>query len=163
MIPINVKVAKQRKVRSTYIIMNVMKNLLFLVCSHSCDKVRSVCTNNTDCNMIWNKYNTYCDGVMAWDGNSTMPMCTDTCKKWIEELENNRIGKYTKCCRCDKENEVEKIQCIRERQNVAIVCDVDYNHVKDCHDKEELCVNDTITFLKHYEVKKDSDRQGRQQ
>ena len=130
------------------------KSSFVLVCSHSCDKIRSICTNNTDCNMIWNKYNTYCDGVISWDGNSTIPMCTDECKRWIKELENNPIGKYIKCCHCTKENEVE---CNRERRNVAIVCDVDFNHVKDCHNNEELCINDT---LKDYEGNKDSDGQG---
>ena len=155
MIPNDAKIVKQGKVRITCIIMNVYKNCFVLVCSHSCDKVRSICTNNTDCNMIWNKYYTYCDGVISWDGNSTIPMCTDECKRWIEELEDNPIGKYIKCCYCNKENEVE---CIRERRNVAIVCDVDFNHVKDCHNNEELCINDT---LKDYEGNKDSDRQGR--
>ena len=145
------------------VLYNECQVLFYVVCSHSCDKVRSVCTNNTDCNMIWNKYNTYCDGVILWDGNSTMPTCTDECKKWTKELENNSIGKYIKCCYCDKENDVEKMQCIRERQNVAIVYDMEFNHVKDCHNDEELCVNDTNTFLKDYEGKKDSDRQGRQQ
>ena len=120
--------------------------------------------NNTDCNMIWNNYNTYCDGVISWNGNSTMPICTDRCKEWIDKLENNTIGRYIKCCSCDKGNEVEKIQCIRERQNVAIVCDMDFNHIKDCHreNNEELCAN-TNTFLKDYEGKEDTDTQGGQQ
>ena len=117
--------------------------------------MRSVCTNDTDCNMIWNKYKIHCNRVILWDHNTTMPTCTDQCKKRIEELENNPIGKYMKCCGCDQENEEEKMDCITERQNVAIVCDVDFNHVNNCHNNLELCVNDT--FEKH----ENSDRLGR--
>ena len=133
------------------------RQFLIVVCSYSCDEVRSVCTNDTDCNIIWNKYKTYCTGVILWNHNTTMPTCTDQCKKRIEELENNPIGKYMKCCGCDQENEEEKMDCISERQNVAIVCDVDFNHVNNCHNNlsVELCVNDT--FEKH----ENSDRLGR--
>ena len=123
--------------------------------------MRSVCTNDTDCNMIWNKYKTYCNGVILWDHNTTMPTCTDQCKKWIEELVNNPIGKYIKCCSCDQKNEVEKMHCITERQNIAIVCDLDYNHVNDCHNNQELCTNDML--IKDYGDAQDTNRHGRQQ
>ena len=94
-----------------------------------------------------------------WDHNTTMPTCTDQCKKRIEELENNPIGKYMKCCNCDQENEEEKKHCTAVRQNVAILCDVNLNHVNNCHNNQELCVNDA--FIKHHGNKKDSDRKGR--
>lgn len=110
--------------------------------------------------MILSNYNTECNGVIFWDGNSTMPMCTDKCKRRIEELLNNSLGKYLKCCNCDIENETERIQCVRERQNIAVVCDVDFNHVKDCHRDEQLCINEKNTLSKDNAGKEDSDRQG---
>ena len=120
----------------------------------------SACTNDTDCNVIWNKFKTYCNGVISWNHNTTIPTCTDQCKKWGEELENNPIGKFMKCCGCDQENEVEKMRCITVRQNVAIICDVDFNHVNDCHINQEFCANNT--FIKDYEDAQDSDGHGRQ-
>ena len=95
--------------------------------------------------MILDEYNHECDRTIHWDGNSTMPVCTDKCKKLIEQLQSNSGGKYLMCCKCDDENEIKRTQCVREKQNIAIICDVDFNHVRHCHNDQKLCVNDTST------------------
>ena len=128
---------------------------VFLVCPRSYDKVRSDCKNNTECKMILDEYNNECDGIIHWDGNSTMPMCTDKCKKLIEKLESNSIGKYLKCCNCDNENKAERTQCVREKENIAVICDVDFNHVRHCHNDQKLCVNDINTSPKDNAGNKD--------
>ena len=90
--PINARVVEQRKVRINCITNGYIIGSFILVCPRSCDKVRSDCINNTECKMISDEYNNECDGIIHWDGNSTMPMCTDKCKKLIDELESNSIG-----------------------------------------------------------------------
>ena len=144
-IPTNARVVEQRKVRSNCTINGYITESFVLVCPHSCDKVKSDCTSNSECKMILDEYNYECDGIIHWDGNSTMPMCTDKCKKLIEKLENSSIGKYLKCCNCDNVNIIERTQCVREKQNIAVICDVDFNHVRHCHNDQKLCANDTST------------------
>ena len=146
--PINARVVEQRKVRANCVTNSYIIESSILVCPRSCDKVRSDCTNNTECKMILDEYNNECNGIIHWNSNSTMPMCTDKCKKLIEELENNSIGKYLKCCNCDNENKAERTQCVREKENIAVICDVDFNHVRHCHNDEKLCVNDANTLSK---------------
>ena len=100
------------------------------------------------------EYNYQCDGIIHWDGNSTIPMCTDKCKKLIEELENNSIGKHLTCCKCNDENKINRAECVREKQNIAVICDVDINHVRHCHNDQKLCVNDVSRPLKDSAGKK---------
>jgi len=91
--------------------------------------------------MIWANYRNACKEIIAWDGVSVMLTCSSECKRWIDELSNNPIGKYFKCCSCNEQDESKKEECIMERQKVGIVCDIDYNSIKHCQQNKVLCSN----------------------
>ena len=94
---------KQEKVH-----LHLYKYLLFysyIVCQHSCHKVVSHYSNNTECVMVWANYHDKYKEIISWDGVSTMPMCSSECKRWIDELDSNPIGKYLKCCSCNEQEE----------------------------------------------------------
>ena len=49
---------------------------------------KSDCTNNTECKTILDECNNECNGIVHWDDNSTMLICTDGCplQKYVYEL-----------------------------------------------------------------------------
>ena len=122
-----------------------------LVCQHSCGEITSYCTNNTGCVMAWENYRNACKEIIAWDGVTVMPTCSSQCKRWIDELGNNLIGKYLKCCSCNEQDESKKEECIMERQKVGIACDIDYNSITHCQQNEVLCSNDMLEHLRKNE------------
>jgi len=68
--------------------------------------------NDTKCTETWVNFNAACREVNLWDGNSSMPTCTDECKKAIDKLEQNFISKHIKCCECgDEEHMAETMMC----------------------------------------------------
>jgi len=127
---------------------------IFIVCQYSCDKVVSHCANNTECVMVWDKYHNECKQVISWDGVSVMPMCTTECKRWVDKLDSDPIGKYLKCCKCSEQNEHKRIECIKEKQKVGIVCDIDYNSIRYCQHNEILCNNNLDELFMEQNVSK---------
>ena len=131
--------------------------LFITVCQHSCHKVESYCSNNTECVKVWADYHDKCKEIISWDGVSMMPTCSSECMRWIDELDSNPIGKYLKCCSCNEQDESKRIECIKERQKVSIVCDIDYNSIRYCEHNESLCDNHleklfNTSFLKTQKV-----------
>jgi len=127
--------------------------------------------NSTECGKVYNNYRNECKDVISWDEVSVMPKCSSDCKRWIDELDNNPIGKYLKCCKCTEQDENKRVECINERQKVGIVCDIDYNSIIHCQQNENLCGNNleellmehnTSTVPLYFETKK-SAIQGKQQ
>ena len=132
---------KAEKGTLTFVYRFFMLIHIHIVCQHACDKVMSYCTNSTECVMIWDNYRDKCKEVISWDGVSVMPICSNECKRWIDELDNNPFGKYLKCCKCNEQDENKRIECIKEREKMSIVCDIDYNSLRHCQQNEILCEN----------------------
>ena len=110
--------------------------------------------------MILDEDNYECDRILHWDGNSTMPICTDKCKKRTEDLQSNSVGKNLRCCKCNDENKTKRTRCVRQRQNIAVICDVDINHVRHCHNDQKLCVTEVNRPSKDNTGNKEFDEQG---
>ena len=71
-------------------------------------------------------------------------MCSDECKKSLDDLGLNPIGRHMTCCRCDGDR-----KCADETKNIGLFCEVDLNNAKYCQNDQRMC-NDT----------RDDDRRG---
>jgi len=69
---------------------------------------------------------------MSWDRNSTRPVCTNECKKSINELENE-LGQSFKCCSCDNARNVFR------RRNIEEVCNVELDSAEICQNHMKAC------------------------
>jgi len=77
--------------------------------------------------------------VLSWDGITVMPMCTDECKRWIDEILNDPIGQFLKCCSCDEKNTTKRMECALKRRNTEEVCDVDLDSAEVCQCQRKAC------------------------
>lgn len=118
------------------------KNKIVSVCPKSCHKVIEKCTSNDKCNKTWQNYITGCSEVTRWNGNSTQPTCTNTCKRLINELVSNPISRSLKCCVCDERDKEDRMSCALKRQNIERVCKVKLSSSDECQKNKKEC-NDT--------------------
>ena len=110
-----------------------------IVCPGSCAAVFAHCINNTRCNQTRENHLRECQQVISWDRNSTMPMCTDECKRWTNMLENDPIGQFFKCCNCDDRNITRKMQCALFKTNIEELCDVEFDSAEICQYHMKAC------------------------
>ena len=80
-----------------------------------------------------------CKNIAKWNTSLDMPMCTEKCKKALDELITDPIGRHMKCCRCNNGNK----QCARERRNVGFFCELDLNNAKECQNNRMMCRDGT--------------------
>ena len=108
-----------------------------IVCPRPCGRIISRCKNDTNCSMAWDNYEKSCENIRNWNTSSAMPMCSDECKKSMNDLGMNPIGRHLTCCRCDDDDR----KCTYERRNIGFFCEVDLNNAKDCQNDRRMCNN----------------------
>ena len=71
--------------------------------------------------------------MLAWDGNSTKPQCTEECKTMINNRKLFTKMEQMDCCMCDKDK-----HCIKKK-NVEILCDIQLDRSDECQNKKKIC------------------------
>ena len=89
--------------------------------------------------MAFRNYQMTCKNIAKWNTSLDMPMCTEKCKKALDKLTTDPIGKHMKCCRCNNGNK----QCAHERRNVGFFCELDLNNAKECQNNRMMCRDGT--------------------
>ena len=107
-----------------------------LVYPRSCGRLISRCKNDTNCSMAMDNYQKSCENIRNWNTSSAMPMCSEECKKSMNDLGMNPIARPMRCCRCDNGDK----KCASERRNIGFFCGVDLNNAKDCQNDQRMCV-----------------------
>ena len=87
--------------------------------------------------MAWENYQMSCENIRRWNTSSALPMCTEECKKSLNVLGMDPIGRHLTCCRCDNDDR----RCVYERRNIGFFCDVDFNNAKECQNDQRRCEN----------------------
>jgi len=100
--------------------------------------------NDTKCTETWANFNAACSEAELWDGNSSMPICTEECKKRLDELGQNAISKHIKCCNCgDDENVTETMMCNLVKRNIEELCELTF--LEDCQLYKTACEHERST------------------
>lgn len=97
--------------------------------------------------MAWNDYYMACRNIIKWNTSIALPVCTEACKRSINELVMNPIGRQLKCCRCDDDDsdddddDDDGVECTSEKKNIGLFCGVDFNNAKECQNDRRMCDN----------------------
>jgi len=94
--------------------------------------------NDTKCAETWVNFNAAC--VSLWDVNSSMPTCTDECKKRMDEVDQNSISTHIKCCECgNNESATETMVCNLIKRNIDELCNFKVSVSEYCQRNKRAC------------------------